>query len=390
METPQEIVELSRRYGTGHDWVIANGGNTSIKAERTLWVKASGTMLSTIVADQFVAMDIDALDRIWDAEYPVEKQQREQRALEDLMAARLDRESTLRPSVETLMHALFPQRLVVHTHPTLVNGLTCAVDGERAARELFGDEALWIPSIDPGYTLSRDMHRRMSEWRAARDGRWPALVLLQNHGLVVAAETADEVDAVHRRIAGLIESRIRRHPEPDSDVQGTQELLELAAVVTLAMRGTSGAAGVGTPEPSATAFSSPEIIRMSASPERLESSLGACTPDHIVYMGHRICYVSPDQTPASGDALGEATRTAIEEFRGAEGQDPVIIVFKNRGAVAVSPSGTRAEIARLLLLNAVKIAVYAESFGGMRFLPPEQVDFIRGWEVEKFRSSAAG
>jgi|GEM_PF-5134084 len=37
-----EIVALSREYGVGHDWVIAGGGNTSIKTSEWMWVKASG------------------------------------------------------------------------------------------------------------------------------------------------------------------------------------------------------------------------------------------------------------------------------------------------------------------------------------------------------------
>ena len=30
------------------------------------------------------------------------------------------------PSVETLLHAIFPQKYVLHLHPALVNGLTCS------------------------------------------------------------------------------------------------------------------------------------------------------------------------------------------------------------------------------------------------------------------------
>jgi hypothetical protein len=42
-----------------------------------------------------------------------------------------------------------------------------------------------------------------------------------------------------------------------------------------------------------------------------------------------------------------------------------------------------------LFLDTVSIAVYTESFGGPRFMDDAMIDFIRNWEVEKYRSSVA-
>ncbi|GAH95603.1 unnamed protein product, partial [marine sediment metagenome] len=46
-------------------------------------------------------------------------------------------------------------------------------------------------------------------------------------------------------------------------------------------------------------------------------------------------------------------------------------------------------ITMLLFLDALKIAVYTESFGGYRFMDKEQIDFIKNWKVEKFRSKVS-
>ena len=48
-----------------------------------------------------------------------------------------------------------------------------------------------------------------------------------------------------------------------------------------------------------------------------------------------------------------------------------------------------AERACLLFQDAAKIAWYAQSFGGVHPMEQKDVDFIRGWEVEKFRSGVA-
>jgi rhamnose utilization protein RhaD (predicted bifunctional aldolase and dehydrogenase) len=389
MNAVQEIVALSRRYGAGYDWVIAGGGNTSIKSEDTMWVKASGTMLSTIEESEFVAMDRAALDRIWTAEYPQDRDQREARALQDLLDARLDTTKPLRPSVETLMHALFPHRLVVHTHPTLVNGITCAVDGEQTVRRLFGDDAVWVPTIDPGYTLARDMERRIGTWRAAHGDAWPEIVFMQNHGLVVVGETVEEIDSLHHRIIAAIEGELRRTPEIEPAERDTDRLRVLSETTARALADMYAAHGNALERPVVTAFTSPEIRRLSASPDAAAAVLGAFSPDHIVYMGHKPCYVDFPENDNSPLALQAEALHAVHDYCEAEDTAPKIVIFRGRGAVAVTSSEKKTEIARLLFLNAVQIAAYAESFGGSLFMPEDQIEFIRGWEVEKFREQTS-
>lgn len=368
----QEIVALSRHYGAGHDWVIAGGGNTSIKDGDILWIKASGTTLGSITEEQFVAMDRRRLAAIWEAEYPADTEEREARALADLMAARRDPAGTLRPSVETMMHALFPQRLVVHTHPTILNGVTCSRDGAAAATRLFGDEALWIPTINPGYTLAVDMHRRVGEYRT-RHGAAPRVVIMQNHGLVVAGETPEEIHDLHNRIVHTVRDALRREPETEPTVVGGRDLDALAVAVVSAIQDLAPE----DPAPVAEGFFTPELQRRAASTAAMAPVASAFSPDHIVYAGHRPCYVD-------GDAP-TAIAAAVRAFHAAEGTLPRIVVVRDRGAVAVAPTARKTEVARLLFLDALKVAAYAESFGGSRFMPAEQIDFVRNWEVEKFR-----
>lgn len=385
MNPQDEIVAISRAYGAGHDWVIAGGGNTSIKQDGTMWVKASGTSLGSITAEQFVAMDRARLEKIWKAEYPEAADAREIRALEDLMAARVDGNAPLRPSVETLMHALFPQRLVVHTHPTRLNGLTCARDGAAAAERLFGDRALWIPTIDPGYTLARDMHRRVQDWKASHGGSGPQIVIMQNHGLVVAAETREEIDELHRWIDGTVAAAVDREPDLDPEERDTDRLREIGEAVSRALADTSAALGSALERPVVTAVSSPEIQRRIASREALAPVAGAFSPDHIVYSGHLPCYVAWPTALTSPPAVQAEVLHAVHDFVAREGTAPRIVAIEGRGVVAATPTERKTEVAYLLFRNALAIAAYAESFGGSQFMPPEQVEFVRNWEVEKFR-----
>ena len=50
------LVKMSNTYGSNPAYVLAGGGNTSVKNDTTLYVKGSGTQLATIKAEEFVEM----------------------------------------------------------------------------------------------------------------------------------------------------------------------------------------------------------------------------------------------------------------------------------------------------------------------------------------------
>ena len=49
------LVKMSNTYGSNPAYVLAGGGNTSVKDDTTLYVKGSGTQLATIKADDCMA-----------------------------------------------------------------------------------------------------------------------------------------------------------------------------------------------------------------------------------------------------------------------------------------------------------------------------------------------
>ena len=114
------LIDISKRYGSDSAYVLLGGGNTSMKADGVLYVKASGHALGSIDAGGFVRMDLAKLDQIWHKQYSSDDQKREDEVLADMMACRLEGEVS-RPSVEALLHALLPFTYVVHLHPALVD-----------------------------------------------------------------------------------------------------------------------------------------------------------------------------------------------------------------------------------------------------------------------------
>ena len=194
MNLLETITQLSHEFGTA-DFVKGGGGNTSAKTADTLWVKPSGTTLAGLTPQTFVVLDRAKLVSLYAVAIPQDSHARET-LVKDMMAAAVKPDSIGRPSVEAPLHDILSGTFVVHTHPSLVNGLTCAKQGAAACARLFPD-ALWIPYIDPGFTLCMDVRCRL---------RGQKLVILENHGIFVAGDTADEIRATYRRVLVALRS----------------------------------------------------------------------------------------------------------------------------------------------------------------------------------------
>lgn len=362
-----ELISLSRRYGSDPDWLLAGGGNTSWKEGDILHVKASGGSLGGIEAGGFCSMSRQGLGAIWQRTYPEATEAREAAALADLLAARSPGE-TRRPSVETLMHGLFPQAYVLHSHPTLVNGLTCGLGGAAAFQRLFSDIAIWVPFVEPGYILSKVV-KEAAEAFQARRGSFPQVMLMENHGLLVAAESRAELDRLSDLVISRISGEVKRRPD-------LQARAVDASAIQAALEALSSLAAPGQ----AVHFRSDgEILSRAASPGAFAPLEAAFTPDHIVYAGHE--FLRAD-SPAG---LAGAWQAYLKR----NGNPPRIALVKDLGAFAIAKDGTTARNAMLLFADAVKVACYTESFGGARHMTGPMIEFIRTWEAEKYRAQVS-
>jgi rhamnose utilization protein RhaD (predicted bifunctional aldolase and dehydrogenase) len=370
----EQLAELSRYYGSRSDYVIAGGGNTSFKDESTLYIKGSGTSLADIRGEDFVRMDRRLLARIWEKAYPKDGDERETAVLADMMAARKPGEEGKRPSVETLLHDMLPFSFVVHTHPALVNGLTCSREGAAAAEALFAGEALWIASTNPGYILSLAVKNAMEAYKR-RKGRPAPLILLQNHGIFVGAGTAEGIKAAYGEVMDKLAARAPGGPDFSGERGDWENSAELREVLG-ELAAQTGAGG-------ATVFRrNNAFAALTADRAAFYPVSSAFTPDHIVYAGSDPLFVE------SGDAA--ALRTAWKDFTARYGRIPKTAAVQGLGVFGIGPTEKAARLALELFADAVKVAYYAAAFGGVRFMTRDQIDFINNWEVERYRSNVSG
>lgn len=368
----QELISVSRRYGADPAYVVAGGGNTSWKTADELYIKGSGAALETITADGFVKMDRRRLAAIWTSSYPGGPEERETAVLADMMAARFPGEERKRPSVETLLHDLLPAAFVVHTHPSLVNGITCSVRGEVAAKELFGNDCLWIPSTNPGYILSRTVK---DAWAAhvSSTGKAPAFILLQNHGIFVTADSIAGVDAAYRRVVDSIKAKVSRQAD-----FSPLTLDEQAGVAVAQVAGILSALAAADGKAVHVQFAvDVELARLCASREAFAAVASPFSPDHIVYAGSDFLFVD-----GSIAGLEQASKDFVEHH----GRQPKLVAIRGLGIFGIGGNDKSAALAVDLFRDAAKVAAYTEAFGGPRYMTKDQVDFINNWEVERYRS----
>ncbi len=360
-----QLVEFSNFYGSNEELVLAGGGNTSAKDGDIMYIKGSGTRLATITAEGFVKMSRSKISEIFTKEYPDNDKQREALSLADLMASKLPGQEDKRPSVETTLHSLFPQKFVLHLHPGMVNGISCAKDGEEWTKKLFGDAVLWIAPCKPGYILAKICYDTLNEYKN-NTGKDADMLLLANHGIFIADDTASGLEEK----LFFVMSKIRAEITEEADLSVGEFDGEKAQEAFNKMVDFFGEDSVITYEPSV------ESLKYAESEESFKKIYEPFNPDQIVYCKPYPLYIN---------CVNELEEK-VKEYKMKNGFLPKIIFVKDCGLYGVDYSENGSETAVQLFNDAMKIAAYARNFGGASSLPSKLTDFIVNWEAESYRS----
>ena len=340
------IVELSHEFGTP-EYVIGGGGNTSAKDHDTLWVKPSVTTLSGLTAETFVVMNRAAIAELY-AVTPPAKSDDQEALVKELMGRAVEND-TGRPSVEAPLHNVLDATYVVHTHPVLVNGLTCAKDGEAACKRLFPD-ALWVPYIDPGYTLCMEVRGCIEQYRAVR-GCEPALIVLQNHGIFVASDSAEEIRELYARVLAVL----------------TAEYVRTGVSQTLAV----SEAPESSEDEDEIRFLFGAHAAHVASCGLFSYAPGPISPDHLVYA-------------KAFPFVAELSEADVAQYLSARGYAPNVVIAGER-VYGLGASQKSADLALEFAKDGALVMQLAAAFGGLQYMTDQQREFIENWEVESYR-----
>lgn len=194
------LLDLSARIGCDPLLAQAGNGNTSVKIEGVLWIKASGKWLANAMQEEmFVPIDLaEARESI-----------RNKIEIRENHASK----NRLRPSIETAMHAVLRRRIVIHVHS--INTIAWAIrqDGPMQLKErLAGLHWQWVPYASSGIRLAREIEKKVS------DAPETDVLILGNHGLVICGNDCDAAEELLCEVERRLAIMPRRCPGPDRTV----------------------------------------------------------------------------------------------------------------------------------------------------------------------------
>ena len=359
-----DLTRMSRTAGSRSDYVQGGGGNTSCKLDhRLMAIKASGFRLDQIAPDQaYAVLDYADVRAFYRQNDPAALADVEQAGSAAAKAATLTIPGlpVLRPSVEAGFHSLL-DTFVLHTHAIYANLLTCAAEGPALAAKIMGDRQepyAFVPYINPGAQLTFAIDAACQQ-AAAVAGKQPAVIFMQNHGVIVTGPDADAClqlhDRVNEQVAAAFGVSARDWP---------------AVTVKPALR------CVGDDTSSAWQSATPWLQ------ERLLDTLWdldffttqALYPDQLVFLAGQLA-VAATGSVADFTLAGDATRAKATLFR--ETGEILYLCSQNE---AQTIEETLCAI--LFITRAVRAAGYT-----VCTMNEAGKDFISNWESEKYRKS---
>jgi rhamnose utilization protein RhaD (predicted bifunctional aldolase and dehydrogenase) len=332
----EALLDLSARIGADPALVQAAGGNTSIKEGGTLWIKASGLWLKNARSTDImvpVALDL-LLDALARHDPSAEKAQ-------DYVIAERN-PSGLRPSIETTVHALMPQKVVVHVHCVETIALAVQADGAAQVASRLGDiPHVFVPYARPGLPLARAIAERLEEDTC--------VLVLGNHGLAVAAETVDEAEALLAQVSRLLSASRRQAPVAD-----------IASLERLAAASRYGLPADAAIHRVATDLASCRI-----------AAGGSLYPDHVIFLGR-------------GSVIAAPLDTALTIEERLDEAPPPAILFPGKG-VLVLKAATAGALAMARCLADVTLRI--PQGARLNYLTDDENAELLGWDAEKYRQT---
>ncbi len=230
-----------------------------------------------------------------------------------------------------------PQRIVLHVHSVDTIAWAVREDCKQAiAEKLAGLNWAFVPYARPGLPLAKAIE--------ANSENNPDVLILGNHGLVVAGDTVDAAEELLREVT-------RR--------------------VVLKPRAVAGASTVAYDIPGYRLPADQSAHGVALDPLALGfASGGSLYPDHVIFLGDGIAAANP------GEDAAAVTRRL--------GASPPLIVFPGQGVLMRADANAGAgAMARCLADVCARIPEGAP----VRYLTAEEHLQLTDWDAEKYRQA---
>jgi rhamnose utilization protein RhaD (predicted bifunctional aldolase and dehydrogenase)/NAD(P)-dependent dehydrogenase (short-subunit alcohol dehydrogenase family) len=402
-----ERVYSTRLLGSDPKLVLHGGGNTSVKTHMTdllgdtvevICIKGSGWDMGNIEPAGLPAVRLAPLRRL--------------RALDKLsdedmvnfQRVNLLDSTAPNPSVETLLHAFLPHKVIDHTHSTAVLALTDQPDGEAVAREVFGNRVAYVPYTIPGFALAKSVANVFDKNRDVE-----GLVLLQ-HGIFTFADSAKQSYERMIEMVTMAEARLAKGRKSFTTVRLPEKLASAADIAPI-LRGACAISSnelAGTVKRQVLDFrTSPAILAyVNGESVKRYSQEGVVTPDHTIRTKNWPLLVPAPET-GKLDAWKTSVEEAVDKFVAhyhdyfarnnvrAEPKktelDPLprVILVPGVGMFGLGASAKDAAIASDIAENTVEVITDAEAIGTYKPISEADMFDVEYWSLEQAKLGKA-
>ena len=309
-------IYASRLIGSTRELVQHGGGNTSCKVTRSdlfgheinvLHIKASGRDLSEVDVASMPGVRLEplialrALDHLGDEDM-----------VNAVRAAMLDT-SLNTPSVEILLHAYLPHKIVNHSHATAMLALADLPDVARVATEIFGDKLAVVPFFMPGFELGRAAAEAV-EANPQAEG-----LLLLKHGHVVFSDDVKPaydlmVEHTKMAVAWFEEKRGKGRAHASVTLPGNCEVLPvLRGLLGRATAEFSGDRDAAMPVMDLR--TGPSVAAVLARDDLAAlAAKGVATPDHVIRTKNHPLLLTRDIIAAGNAGIETELKAYIDTY----------------------------------------------------------------------------
>ena len=332
-KVPDSLIDLCEDLGKDINLVQGAGGNISLKQDNNFWIKASGTWLADARKSSiFVQLGLKEVLTAYE---------NGSNDFTDCIVST----NGLRPSIETSLHAIMPQKVVVHVHS--INSLSWVArkGGDKLiAERLDGLSWAWIDYIRPGLPLTQLIQSII--------GGKPQInvLMMANHGLVVAADTVEAVRAL------LVE--VEKRLAPPQLTSSVIDEVKLSTLLKLIPE------GYRVPKSTKIHF----LAQNEHATELVRD--GALYPDHVVFLGHSMPVVQPNELHLL-DSLTAVT--------------PHCAIIQGLGVI-LNDKCSLSEEAMLECFALLAPTLPAKS--ELSYFSAQQIGELLNWDAEKLRQAA--
>lgn len=347
-----ELIKISKYAGMREDLIQAGGGNTSVKLSDTeMLIKASGFQLADVTETEgFSTVNPQVIVQFFQTNSVGLISQEDEKELLNSSYIRGGR-----PSIETFLHSI-TRKVTLHTHPTLVNVLVSRKDSKRIIEELFPD-SLYVSYATPGIQLAKEYFIACEEYQKQKNiQEVPKVIFLESHGLIVNAESSEEVISLTEQVIKKIADYLCIDNRKWNAVTFLYNKLKK------------------------NKFIKNEIVYL-ANDRRIYQAINSLRtvwnhtmcPDAVVYCGKKIWNLKSDISTSD-----------LQELYIQYGV-PTILYYQDEFYI-IAPSVKKAKEIESLLAFSAEVSELNKTVE-MSYLSEKEQNFLLNWDAEKFRKN---